>query len=136
MTELDIFWGSYEIMGVALVDISVWKWMYANPKADAKMLKDAVNSIAKDIWNKYYKPILGGEDLPLLAIYSHMINSPLYLANYPLGHIIEYQLEKYYQGKDWTKEVMRIYSIGNIAPQRWMMEATGEKISTKPMLEN
>jgi len=136
MTELDIFWGSYEIMGVALVDINVWKWMYANPDADANMLRDAVISIAKDVWNKYYKPVLGGEDSPLLAIYSHMINSPLYLANYPLGHIIEYQLEKFYKGRDWAKEVMRIYSIGNIAPQRWMMEAVGEKISTKPMLED
>lgn len=136
MTELDIFWGSYEIMGVALVDINVWKWMYANPDADAKMLKEAVISISKDIWNKYYKPVLGGEDLPLLAIYSHMINTPLYLANYPLGHIIEYQLEKFYKGKDWAKEVMRIYSIGSVAPQKWMMEATGEKISTKPMLED
>ena len=136
MTELDIFWGSYEIMGVALVDINVWKWMYANPDADAKMLKDAVVRISKDIWNRYYKPVLGGEDLPLLGIYSHMINTPLYLANYPLGHIIEYQLEKFYQGKEWAKEVMRIYSIGSVAPQRWMIEATGEKISTKPMLED
>ncbi|MDD4058046.1 MAG: hypothetical protein PHO95_04010 [Bacteroidales bacterium] len=136
MTELDIFWGSYEIMGVALVDINVWRWMYANPDADANMLKEAVINIAKDIWNKYYKPVLGGEDLPLLAIYSHMINTPLYLANYPLGHIIEYQLEKFYQGKDWAKEVMRIYSIGSVAPQKWMMEAVGEKISTRPMLED
>lgn len=136
MTELDIFWGSYEIMGVALVDMNVWKWLYANPDATPSQLKDAVISIAKDVWNKYYEPVLGGKDSPLLAIYSHMINSPLYLANYPFGHIIEYQLEKFYAGKDWTKEVMRIYSLGNLTPQQWMMEAVGEKISTKPMLED
>jgi len=135
MTELDIFWGAYEIMGVALVDMNVWKWMYANPEATPVQLKEAVISIAKDVWNKYYEPVLGGKDTPLLAIYSHMINSPLYLANYPFGHIIEYQLEKYYAGKDWAKEVMRIYALGNLTPQQWMMDATGEKISTKPMLE-
>ncbi|HPS95124.1 MAG TPA: hypothetical protein PK115_00890 [Bacteroidales bacterium] len=135
MTELDIFWGAYEIMGVALVDMNVWKWMYANPEATPAQLKEAVISIAKDVWNKYYEPVLGGKDTPILAIYSHMINAPLYLANYPFGHIIEYQLEKYYAGKDWAKEVMRIYALGNLTPQQWMMDATGEKISTKPMLE-
>lgn len=135
MTELDIFWGSYEIMGVAIVDMKVWKWMYANPEATPVQLRDAVVRIAKEVWNQYYEPVLGGKDSPLLGIYSHMINSPLYLANYPFGHIIEYQLEKYYAGKDWTKEVMRIYALGNLTPQQWMMEATGEKISTAPMLE-
>ncbi len=136
MTELDIFWGTYEIMGVALVDMNVWKWMYANPDATPEQLKKAVINIAKEVWNKYYEPVLGGKDSPLLAIYSHMINSPLYLANYPFGHIIEYQLEKYYANKKLAEEMMRIYTIGNITPQQWMMEAVGEKISTKPMLED
>jgi hypothetical protein len=136
MTALDIFWGSYEIMGVALVDINVWRWMYANPEATQAELKSAVLAIAKDIWKRYYAPVVGGENSPLLAIYSHMLNSPLYLANYPLGHIIEYQLEKYYSGKDWAKEVMRIYAIGNITPQQWMKEAVGESISTASMLQD
>lgn len=136
MTELDIFWGSYEIMGVALVDMGVWQWMYENPDATPAQLKEAVITIAKDIWNKYYAPVLGEKDSPLLAIYSHMINSPLYLANYPLGHIIEYQLEKFYTNKKWSEEVMRIYAIGNLTPQQWMLEAVGEKISTKAMLED
>jgi hypothetical protein len=135
MTELDIFWGAYEIMGVALVDINVWKWLYENPDADAAKLKDAVLSAAKDIWNKYYAPVLGGKDSPILAVYSHMINSPLYLANYPLGHIIEYQLEKFYKGKNLAKEMMRIYALGNLAPQEWMSQAVGERISTKAMLK-
>jgi len=136
MTELDIFWGSYEIMGVALVDMNVWKWLYENPEATPAQLKEAVITIAKDIWNKYYAPVLGEKDSPLLAIYSHMINSPLYLANYPLGHIIEYQLEKFYAKKRWSDEVMRIYAIGNVTPQQWMLQAVGEKISTKAMLED
>jgi len=135
MSELDIFWGAYEIMGVALVDINVWKWMYANPECTAEQLKDAVIAAAKDVWNKYYEPVLGGKDSPILAIYSHMINSPLYLANYPLGHIIEYQLEQFYKGKNLANEIMRIYSLGNLVPQEWMVKAVGEKISTKAMLQ-
>src|SRR5690606_40299323 len=33
MRALDTFWGTYEIAGVALVDMRVWRWMYANPDA-------------------------------------------------------------------------------------------------------
>lgn len=133
--EMDIQWGAYEIMGVALVDIAVWKWMYANPQTTAKELQEAVISIAKDVWNKYFSPVIGVSDSPILAIYSHMINYPLYLANYPLGHIIEYQLEKFYEGKDLAKEMERIYSIGSVTPKQWMFEATGEQISVKAMIE-
>ena len=48
MTSYDIFWGSYEIMGVALVDLNVWRWMYENPEATPEQLRDAVVKIAKD----------------------------------------------------------------------------------------
>lgn len=41
-TVLDIFWGCYEIMGVALVDMYVWQWLYDHPKATAAQLKEAV----------------------------------------------------------------------------------------------
>ena len=33
MHALDTFWGAYEISGVALVDMRVWRWMYAHPEA-------------------------------------------------------------------------------------------------------
>jgi len=39
MSDLDIFWGAYEIMGVALVDMNVWRWMYDNPDATPEKLK-------------------------------------------------------------------------------------------------
>ena len=73
---LDNFWGSYEIMGVSLVDMYVWRWLYENPDASAAQLKDAVISIAKDVWNKYYAEVFGTKDEPILAIYSHMIDYP------------------------------------------------------------
>ena len=35
----DIFWGSYEIMGVSLVDLYTWRWLYDNPQATAQQLR-------------------------------------------------------------------------------------------------
>ncbi len=132
---LDIFWGNYEIMGVSLVDMKVWKWMYDNPDANADQLKDATINIAKDIWNEYYAPVFGIEDVPILAIYSHMIQSPLYLSAYPYGHLIEFQIEQYIEDKDFAEEVMRIFSIGRLTPKHWMEEAIGEQISNEPILK-
>ena len=134
LTTLDIFWGSYEIMGVALVDMYTWQWMYNHPNATADQLKGAVIDIAKSVWNQYYAPVLGTPDSPLLAVYSHMINYPLYLANYPLGHIIEFQLEEFLANKNLSKEIDRLYALGCLAPQIWMQQAVGSKISTAPLL--
>ncbi len=131
---LDIFWGNYEIMGVSIVDMEVWKWMYENPNATADELKEAVIDIANEVWNEYYAPIFGEEDIPLLAIYSHMIQSPLYLSAYPYGHLIEFQIEQYIEDKDFADEVMRMFSIGRYTPKHWMEEAIGEQISNQPIL--
>jgi oligoendopeptidase F len=133
---LAVFWSCYEIMGVSLVDMNVWKWMYKNPNATPEQLKEAVISIAKDVWNKYYAPVFGQQDEPILAIYSHMISNPLYLSNYPLGHVIDFQIEQHIAGKDFAKEVLRMFSLGSIIPQQWMKEAVGEPISTQPILES
>lgn len=134
MKTLDIFWGCYEIMGVSLVDMYVWKWLYQNPDATAEELKNQVVATAKEVWNKYYAPILGETDSPILGIYSHMIDAPLYLPNYPFGHIVEFQLEQLFAGKNIAEEIMRIYPVGRLTPQQWMINATGEKVSTKPLL--
>ena len=101
MMALDNFWSCYEIMGVSLVDMKVWKWMYENPDATAAQLKEAVISAAKEVWNQYYAGIMGGKDEPILAIYSHMIDNPLYLSNYPMGHLIEFQVEQQVKGNLW-----------------------------------
>jgi hypothetical protein len=123
-------------MGVSLVDIGTWKWLYNNPEATPEALKTAVNDIAKDIWIKYYAPVFGIKDQPILAIYSHMINAPLYLPNYAYGHIIEFQLAEYLKGKGFATEVERIYSQGRIIPQQWMEGALGNKISVQPILNS
>lgn len=132
---LDNFWSCYEIMGVSLVDIGVWEWLYEHPKATAAELKEAVMSIAKEIWNTYYAGILGDEDETLLGVYSHMIDYPLYLPNYPMGHLINFQIEQQVRGKNLADEVTRMLTQGSIIPQLWMKGAVGSPISIEPLLE-
>ena len=91
--------------------------------------------MSKTIWNKYYAPILGEQNSPILAIYSHMIDIPLYLPNYPYGHIIEFQLENQVHGKNLGDEIQRIYPAGKLTPNDWMQHAVGHDVSTTPLLE-
>ena len=135
METLDIFWGCYEIMGVALVDMYSWRWLYEHPNATVAELKEQVIRTAQEVWNKYYAQYLGEKDSPILAIYSHMIDSPLYLANYPYGHIIEFQLEQQLKGKSVAAEIERIYPVGRLTPQHWMRHAVGSEVSTQPLLD-
>ena len=131
---LDNFWSSYEIMGVSLVDIQVWEWLYAHPDATPAQLKEAVIRIAKEVWNSYYADILGGKDEMLLGIYSHMIDYPLYLPNYPMGHLIAFQIEQQVRGKNMAMEIDRMFTQGRIIPQRWMKKGVGSPISIDPLL--
>lgn len=132
---LDIYWSSYEIMGVSLVDIATWKWLYDNPNATPAQLKEAVIKIAKDVWNTYYADVFGVKDSPILAIYSHMISYPLYLSAYPVGHLIEYQIEQYIKDKNFGAETERMTSLGRLAPDIWMQNATNENVSIEPTLK-
>lgn len=130
------FWQTFEIAGVSLVDIETWKFMYQNPNADPAALKEAVMGIARDIWNRYYAEILGGKDSTLLAIYSHMIAYPLYLCDYPLGHLIAFQIKKHLaKSGDFGSELERMATLGAIAPDAWMQRATGSEISARPLVQ-
>jgi hypothetical protein len=135
LNALDNLWSAYEIMGVSLVDINVWKWLYNNPDANSEELKKAVISIAKEIWNKYYADVFGVRDQPILAIYSHMIDYPLYLSAYPIGHLIEFQIEEHAKGKNLASEMKRMLEQGCIVPQIWMQGAVGSKLSNEPLLK-
>ena len=135
MFTLDIFWGCYEIMGVALVDMYSWRWLYDHPDATAAQLKEQVIRTAQEVWNKYYAQYLGEENSPILAIYSHMIDVPLYLANYPYGHIIEFQLEQQLKCESVAGAIERIYPAGRLTPQHWMRNAVGSEVSTQPLLD-
>ena len=132
---LDNLWAAYEIMGVSLIDMKTWNWMYQNPNATKDELKNAVIKIAKEIWNKYYANIFGIKDSPLLAVYSHMIDAALYLPDYPLGHLIDFQIQQYLVGKNLGTEMERMCVAGRILPNEWMKNAVGNEISIKPVLD-
>ncbi len=131
MKALDNFWSAYEIMGVALLDQSVWKWLYEHKNATDDQLKKQVIRMAKEVWNKYYAPVFGVKDQSILAIYSHMIENPLYLSAYPLGHLIEYQIEQKLDGKNLADEMVRMLTQGKMIPEIWMKGAVGDGISVK-----
>jgi hypothetical protein len=132
---LDNFWSCYEIMGVSLVDMKVWEWMYENPQATPEELKTAVVNIAKEIWNQYYAEVFGIKDQPILAIYSHMIDAPLYLSAYPIGHLVDFQIEQYISDKSFAPEIERILKNGKLTPQKWMREAVGNELSNNSLLK-
>jgi hypothetical protein len=134
MAALDNCWASYEIMGVSLVDMKVWQWMYENPNATKVQLKEMVIKSAIEVWNQYFAPVFGMKDSPILAIYSHMIDNPLYLSNYPVGHIIDFQIDEYMKGKNFADETQRIWAAGRLIPQLWMKNAVGSEISITPLL--
>jgi hypothetical protein len=132
---LETLWNVYEIMGVSVVDMRAWKWMYENPDATPGQLKEAVIQIAVDVWNKYFAEVFGVKDQSILAIYSHMISYPLYLSAYSYGHLIDFQVEQYIRDKDFAVEVERMFSVGRLVPQLWMKKAVGEEISIQPLLK-
>jgi hypothetical protein len=134
LQTLDAAWSLMEIMGVSMVEMKIWKWLYENPQATPAQLKEQTISIATEVWNKYFAPVMGVSDSPLLAIYSHMINGPLYLQNYAYGQIIQFQIEDHLKGKDFSDEIDRMYSLGRLTPQHWMNQAAGVKITAQPIL--
>ncbi len=132
---LNRFWNTCEIMAVALVELNIWRWLYEYPTATAADLKKATIEIAKDVWNRYFADAFGCRDEIILAIYSHMINHPLYLAEYPLGHLIHFQIEDYIKDKKIGEEMERMCAAGNMLPQMWMKNAVDAEISARPLLD-
>jgi hypothetical protein len=131
-------WMTFEIAGVALVDIGVWRWLYRHPGATPAALREATLRLARDVWNRWYAPVLGVRDSPLLAIYSHMIDRNLYLPDYPLGHLISAQLEGHLAALPPGRlgaEVERLCTAGRLAPDLWMRHAVGREVSAGPLLE-
>jgi hypothetical protein len=133
---LNDFWGTYEIAGVALVDMGVWHWMYDHPQATPKQLNDATVQIAKDIWNRYYAPVFHQKDVVLLGVYSHMVDSFLYLPDYPIGHMIAFQIEEQMKkAGSIGPEFERMAKEGRVIPDLWMENATGRPVGPEALLE-
>jgi oligoendopeptidase F len=134
LAALNDLWQTAEIAAVALVDMDAWHWLYEHPEATPKEFEQAVIDIAKRVWNEYYYPVIGKKDSEILAIYSHMIDSGLYLPDYPLGHLISFQIEQYIKGKNLAREMERMCVQGRISPIYWMEGAVGAKLSAEPMI--
>jgi hypothetical protein len=133
---LNDFWGTYEIAGVALVDMTVWHWMYDHPEATPAELKQATLQIAKDTWNQYYAPVFKKRDVVLLGVYSHMIDSFLYLPDYPIGHMIAFQIEGQIEKTgNVGQEFERMAKFGSLAPDLWMKNATGQPVGPEALLK-
>lgn len=135
MRVLDEYWGACEIAAVALVDMEMWHWLYDHPDATPAELKEAVIGISKELWNRYYAPIFGKQDVLLLGVYSHMIMRNLYLPDYPIGHLIAQQIEEQMKvSGNVGAEVERMARIGNVVPDLWMQQATGEVVGAEALL--
>jgi hypothetical protein len=133
---LNDFWGAYEIAGVALVDMAVWHWMYDHPQAAPKELNDATVQISKDVWNQYYAPVFHKKDVVLLGVYSHMIDSFLYLPDYPIGHLIAFQIEEQMKKTGAIgPEFERMAKMGDVTPDLWMEHATGRPVGAEALLD-
>ena len=133
---LNDLWATYEIGGVALVDMNVWRFMYAHPDATPAQLREATLGIARDVWNRYYAPVFRVRDVEILAVYSHMISNGLYLPDYPLGHIIAFQLAKQFRGRDFGAEFERVARQGRLTPDAWMQGAVGGPLSAQALLDD
>jgi hypothetical protein len=134
---LETFWATREIAGVGLIDMRAWRWLYAHPEATPAELREAVVGIAQEVWNRYYADLLGARDVPILAIYSHMVELSMYTPDYPLGHLIAFQVEKHFEkqkGK-FGVEFERICQLGQLTPDAWMRQAVGAPLSAAPMVE-
>jgi hypothetical protein len=137
LKALEEFWATREIAGVGLIDMRAWRWLYAHPEATPAEFREAVVGIAQEVWNRYYAELLGARDVPILAVYSHMVDSAMYTPDYPLGHLIAFQVEKHFEkqkGKFGT-EFERITQLGRLTPDAWMRNAVGGPLSAAPLLE-
>ena len=130
----EALWSTFEISGVALVDMRLWRWMYANPDASPATLREATVRIAREVWNEFFAPRFGIRDCEILAIYSHLIESALYTPDYALGRIIAFQIAPRLRERDFAAEVERMTRLGRLTPDEWMHQAVGSGLSAEPLL--
>jgi len=134
MEALATLWGTYEIGGVSLVDMRVWRYLYAHPEASPAELREATLAAAREVWNRYFAPVFGVKDQEILAVYSHMIVYGLYLPDYPLGHIIAFQVADKLRRGEFGAEFERMARQGRLTPDAWMRAAVGTPLSTQALL--
>jgi len=131
---VDTALGAIQIAGPALLDLEVWRWLYAHPDADADALQAAVLALADGLWRRHYAAAYGADPYALLAAYQHMIAYPLYLPNYAIGHIVSHQIRRHVAGRDLAGETRRICAIGRVTPALWIERAVGGPLDPRLLL--
>jgi hypothetical protein len=64
-----------------------------------------------------------------------MIDSFLYLPDYPIGHMIAFQIERQMEkAGNIGSEFERMTKTGNVAPDLWMKKATGAPVGPEALL--
>ncbi len=132
-TTVETMLAACQIAGSALLELHVWRWLYAHPDANAEDLRTQVLQIADDLWQRCYAPHYGPDSYAILAAYQHMIAYPLYLADYALGHIMSHQIRSHVATRDLASETQRICSIGRLTPDAWMRRAVGSPIDVSAL---
>jgi hypothetical protein len=137
LRALEEFWATREIAAVGLVDMAAWRWLYAHPDATPAQFREAVVGISKDVWNRHFAGLFGQRDVTLLGIYSHAVDSGLYLPDYGLGHLIAFQIEEHFAKVKGPMgpEFERVSRLGSITPDAWMRKAVGGPLSAQPLLD-
>jgi hypothetical protein len=137
LRALEEFWATREIAAVGLVDMAAWRWLYAHPDATPAQFREAVVSISKDVWNRHFAALFGQRDVTLLGIYSHSVDSGMYLPDYGLGHLIAFQVEEHFAKVKGPlgPEFERVTRIGSVTPDAWMRQAVGAPLSAQPLLD-
>ena len=72
----------------------------------------------------------------MLGVYSHMIDAFLYLPDYPIGHLIAFQIEEQMKKAGAIgPEFERMAKMGAVTPDLWMENATDEPVGSEALLE-
>ncbi|HET9314722.1 MAG TPA: hypothetical protein VFQ51_03995 [Vicinamibacteria bacterium] len=137
LRALEEFWATREIAAVGLLDMAAWRWLYAHPDATPAQFREAVVAISRDVWNRNFASLFGQRDVTLLGIYSHAVDSGLYLPDYGLGHLIAFQVEEHFAKVKGPlgPEFERVTRIGSVTPDAWMRQAVGAPLSAQPLLD-
>ncbi len=130
------FWEPFEIAGPALTEIRFFHWLYKHAEATPEEMMRAVRRIGDAVWKEFYARIFGAEGHGLMSVYSHMLWGDFYLAEYPMGLVMAYQIRKHLEGKPLPVEMERMCRVGRIYPEEWMKTAVGQKISVRPLLDD
>ena len=96
----------------------------------------AIRRIGDEVWEEFYARIFGPDSHGLMSVFSHIVWGEFYLAEYPLGYVIAYQIRKFLEGKPLPDEMERMCAAGRIYPEPWMKAAVGREISVEPLLRD